>query len=131
MALAGGVTIELPHATGYLYKEGEILSPDGHCRVFDHRSQGTVFGSGVGIVALRRLDDALRDGDRIYAVIKGSAVNSDGAGKVVYRGAFDDSQKEPTKHYVADAVDAVLAGKAPETNSTKAFGCGIRPKAAQ
>jgi peroxiredoxin len=55
----------------------------------------------------------------------------DGAGKVVYRGAFDDSQKEPTKHYVADAVDAVLAGKAPETNSTKAFGCGIRPKAAQ
>lgn len=92
MALAGGVTVEIPHGAGYLYKEGEILSPDGHCRVFDHRSQGTIFGSGVGIVVLRRLEDAVRDGDRIYAVIKGSAVNSDGGRKVGYLAPSVDGQ---------------------------------------
>jgi acyl transferase domain-containing protein len=69
MALAGGVTIELPHRRGYIFQEGEILSPDGHCRAFDHRAAGTVFGSGVGVVALRRLSDALADGDVIHAVI--------------------------------------------------------------
>ncbi|HEY2736300.1 MAG TPA: polyketide synthase, partial [Polyangiales bacterium] len=84
LALAGGVTIEIPHRQGYLYHEGEILSPDGHCRPFDHRAQGTVFGSGVGVVALRRLSDALADGDSIVAVIKGSAVNNDGSRKVSY-----------------------------------------------
>ncbi|MFN0242928.1 MAG: type I polyketide synthase [Planctomycetota bacterium] len=84
MALAGGVTIELPHRRGYLFHEGEILSPDGHCRAFDHRSQGTIFGSGVGVVVLRRLADALADNDHVYAVIRGSAINNDGAGKVGY-----------------------------------------------
>ncbi len=84
MALAGGVTIELPHRTGYFFKEGEVLSPDGHCHAFDHRGQGTVFGSGVGVVALRRLADAQRDGDHIHAVIRGSAVNNDGASKAGY-----------------------------------------------
>jgi acyl transferase domain-containing protein/thioesterase domain-containing protein/aryl carrier-like protein len=84
MALAGGVTIELPHRRGYIFEEGEILSPDGHCRAFDHRSAGTVFGSGAGMVVLRRLEDAIAAGDRIYAVIKGSAVNNDGSGKVGY-----------------------------------------------
>jgi acyl transferase domain-containing protein/thioesterase domain-containing protein/acyl carrier protein len=84
MALAGGVTIELPHRRGYLYADGEILSPDGHCRAFDHRSAGTVFGSGAGVVVLRRLADALRDGDPIRAVIKATAVNNDGAGKAGY-----------------------------------------------
>ncbi|MGB8812887.1 MAG: polyketide synthase, partial [Paracoccaceae bacterium] len=79
MALAGGVTIELPHARGYIFNEGEILSPDGHCHAFDHRAQGTVFGSGAGCVVLRRLKDAIRDGDHIWAVVKGSAVNNDGA----------------------------------------------------
>ena len=71
MALAGGSSIELPHRVGYHYKEGEILSPDGHCRPFDHRSKGTVFGSGCGVVVLRRLGDALAAGDHIHAVIKG------------------------------------------------------------
>lgn len=84
MALAGGVTIEIPHSVGYMYREGEILSPDGRCHTFSDNAKGTVFGSGVGIVALRRLEDALRDGDRIYAIVKGSAVNNDGAGKVGY-----------------------------------------------
>ena len=65
MALAGGVTIEIPHGCGCQYEEGEILSPDGHCRPFDHRSAGTVFGSGCGVVALRRLEDAIADGDQI------------------------------------------------------------------
>ena len=84
MALVGGVSIEIPHGRGYQYEEGEILSPDGHCRPFDHRSAGTVFGSGCGVVALRRIEDAVADGDQIYAVIKGTAVNNDGAQKVGY-----------------------------------------------
>ncbi len=84
MALAGGVTIELPHRRGYIYQDGEILSPDGHCRAFDHRAAGTVFGSGVGTVVLRRLADAIRDGDPIHAVIKATAVNNDGASKAGY-----------------------------------------------
>ncbi len=84
MALAGGATIELPHGRGYLFKEGEILSPDGHCHAFDHRAQGTVFGSGAGCVVLRRAADAWADGDHIWAIIKGSAVNNDGADKAGY-----------------------------------------------
>ena len=82
--LAGGVTIELPQGRGYLHKENEILSPDGECHAFDHRAQGTVFGSGAGAVVLRRLSDALADGDRIIAVIKGTAINNDGAQKAGY-----------------------------------------------
>ena len=84
MALAGGVTIELPHRQGYVFREGEILSPDGHCRVFDANSRGTIFGSGVGAVVLRRLEDALEDGDQIFALIRGSAINNDGASKIGY-----------------------------------------------
>jgi acyl transferase domain-containing protein/thioesterase domain-containing protein/acyl carrier protein len=92
MALAGGSTIEIPHRVGYIYKEGEVLSPDGHCRTFDHRSKGTVFGSGTGVVVLRRLADALADGDHVHAVIKGSAVNNDGASKVGYLAPSVDGQ---------------------------------------
>ncbi len=84
MALAGGVTIEIPHARGYIYREGEILSRDGHCRAFDAASSGTVFSSGVGIVVLRRLEDAIDDHDTIHAVILGLAVNNDGQRKVGY-----------------------------------------------
>lgn len=84
MALAGGVTINLPHRQGYIYKENEILSPDGHCRPFDASSKGTIFGSGAGVVVLKRLDDALADGDPIHAVLKSSAINNDGADKVSY-----------------------------------------------
>lgn len=92
MALAGGVTIELPHRRGYLFEEGEILSPDGHCHAFDHRAQGTVFGSGAGCVVLRRAVDALRDGDHIWAIIKGTAVNNDGAAKAGYLAPSVDGQ---------------------------------------
>ena len=92
MALAGGVTIELPHARGYLFQEGEILSPDGHCHAFDHRAQGTVFGSGAGCVVLRRAVDAIRDGDHIWAILKGTAINNDGAAKAGYLAPSVDGQ---------------------------------------
>ncbi len=84
MAIAGGVTIELPQMRGYIYKQGEVLSPDGQCHAFDHRAQGTVFGSGAGAVVLRRAHDAIADGDHIWAIIKGTAVNNDGADKAGY-----------------------------------------------
>jgi acyl transferase domain-containing protein/thioesterase domain-containing protein len=107
MALAGGVTIELPHARGYIFQDGEILSPDGHCHAFDHRAQGTVFGSGAGVVALRRLNDAVRDGDHIWAVIKGTAVNNDGAAKAGYLAPSVDGQAKAIAE--AQAVAGVSA----------------------
>jgi len=93
MALAGGVKVSLPR-TGYLHQEGGILSPDGHCRAFDARAQGTVGGSGVGIVVLKRLSEALADGDRVRAVILGSAVNNDGSCKVGFTAPGVDGQAE-------------------------------------
>ena len=107
MALAGGVTIELPHARGYIFQEGEILSPDGHCHAFDHRAQGTVFGSGAGVVVLRRLEDAINDGDHIWAVIKGTAVNNDGAAKAGYLAPSVDGQAKAIAE--AQAVAGVSA----------------------
>ena len=82
MALAGGVSLNLLQRGGYLYRNGAILSRDGHCRAFDAQASGTVLGSGAGMVVLKRLEDAIRDGDCIHAVIRGTAVNSDGADKV-------------------------------------------------
>jgi acyl transferase domain-containing protein len=111
LALAGGVTIEMPHRVGYHYKDGEILSPDGHCRAFDASSKGTVFGSGAGVVVLRRLEDARRDGDRVLAVIRGSAINNDGSNKVGYLAPSVDGQS-------ASIVEALgVAGVSPESIS--------------
>jgi acyl transferase domain-containing protein len=101
MALAGGVTIEIPHGQGYIYREGEILSRDGHCRAFDASSTGTVFGSGVGVVVLRRLEDAIADRDTIRALILGSAVNNDGARKVGYFAPSVEGQAE----VIAEALE--------------------------
>jgi acyl transferase domain-containing protein len=84
LALAGGVTITVPLQNGYTFLEGGIYSPDGHCRAFDEKAAGTVQGDGVAVVALKRLSEALTDGDTIHAVIKGSAVNNDGSLKVGY-----------------------------------------------
>jgi acyl transferase domain-containing protein len=84
MALAGGVSIPLPQSVGYLYMPGMILSRDGHCRAFDAASSGTAPSSGAGIVALKRLEDAINDRDHIYAVIQGAAINNDGSAKVGY-----------------------------------------------
>ncbi|MHC5732908.1 MAG: beta-ketoacyl synthase N-terminal-like domain-containing protein, partial [Nostoc sp.] len=67
IALAGGVSIQVPHKTGYRYQQGGIMSPDGHCRAFDAKAQGTISGNGVGIVVLKRLEDALAEGDCIHA----------------------------------------------------------------
>jgi amino acid adenylation domain-containing protein len=92
VALAGGVSVRPSALRGYLYQEDGILSPDGHCRAFDARAQGTVWGDGVGVVVLKRLDDALADGDAIHAVIRGSAVNNDGAVKVGYTAPGIDGQ---------------------------------------
>lgn len=84
MAFAGGVSVKLPQNQGYLYEEGMILSPDGHCRAFDSKANGTVVGNGAGVVVLKRLNDALCDKDNILAVIKGTGISNDGANKIGY-----------------------------------------------
>lgn len=82
VALAGGVSVANNTENGYVYQDGSILSPDGHCRAFDVGAKGSIHGSGAGIVALKLLDNALADKDHIYAVIRGSAINNDGKRKV-------------------------------------------------
>jgi acyl transferase domain-containing protein/acyl carrier protein len=109
MALAGGATVFVPQQRGYLYEEGGIVSPDGTCRAFDAKARGTVFGNGAGVVLLKRLEDALRDGDPIQAVILGSATNNDGSLKVSYAAPGVVGQTE----VVVEALAA--AGVSPET----------------
>ncbi|HEY0602390.1 MAG TPA: type I polyketide synthase, partial [Herpetosiphonaceae bacterium] len=92
IALAGGSSIGDAQSLGYWYQEGGIQSPDGHCRAFDAQARGTVSGNGVGVVVLKRLEDALADGDTIHAVIRGSAINNDGALKVGYTAPSIDGQ---------------------------------------
>lgn len=92
LALAGGVAVLLPEHKGYLGQDGGMMSPDGHCRAFDAAANGTVFGSGVGVVALKRLSSAMADGDTIHAVIRGAALNNDGARKVSYTAPAVDGQ---------------------------------------
>ncbi|MFB1298371.1 type I polyketide synthase [Mycobacterium sp. pW049] len=84
IALAGGSSLRIPNKVGYWYAQGSMVSPTGQCRPFDVRSDGTVFGSGVGVLVLKALQDAVDDGDRIHAVIRGSALNNDGATKMTY-----------------------------------------------
>jgi amino acid adenylation domain-containing protein len=84
LALAGGVAINTPQEQGYLHQEGSIFSPDGHCRPFDVAAAGTSFNNGAGIVVLKRLEEAIADGDRIYTIIKGVGINNDGADKVSF-----------------------------------------------
>jgi acyl transferase domain-containing protein/SAM-dependent methyltransferase/acyl carrier protein len=109
MALAGGVTVRVPQRGGYYYVAGSILSPDGHCRPFDSRAQGTIVGSGVGIVVLRRLTDALDDGDSIRGVVLGFGLNNDGSDKVGYTAPG-------VKGQVAAIADAYrMAGVSPDT----------------
>jgi acyl transferase domain-containing protein/acyl carrier protein len=84
MALAGASTVRVPQISGYVHRKGDILSPDGACRAYDARAEGTVFGSGAGVVVLKHLEDAVADGDHIYAVILGSALNNDGAEKTSF-----------------------------------------------
>nr|DAC82021.1 TPA_exp: polyketide synthase [uncultured bacterium] len=109
MILAGGVTVRVPHNEGYLYEDFGIFSPDGHCRAFDCDAQGTIFGSGVGVVALKRLSAALDDRDHIYGVIKATGVNNDGNGKVSYAASSGEGQAQ----IVAEVLE--LADVQPET----------------
>ena len=94
MALAGGSSITFPQKSGYLYQEGMIFSPDGKCRPFDAAGQGIRTGSGVAIVVLKRLEDALADGDTIRAIIRGAAINNDGSNKVGYTAPSVEGQAE-------------------------------------
>ncbi|QIS12939.1 type I polyketide synthase [Nocardia arthritidis] len=121
LALAGGASVQVPHETGYVYEEGSILSPDGHCRAFDAAAAGTVFGSGAGAVVLKRLDDALADGNNIHAVIIGSAVNNDGGRKVGYTAPGITGQR----NVIREALD--VAGIAAESiGYVEAHGTGTR-----
>src|SRR5581483_8853913 len=121
MSLAGGACIRVPQKVGYPYVEGGVASPDGHCRAFDADAAGTVPGSGVGIVMLKRLEDAIEDGDYIHAVIRGSAINNDGAQKVGYTAPSVIGQAEG----IAEAQ--AIAGVAPETVTyIETHGAGTR-----
>ncbi len=108
-ALAGGVSITFPQKKGYYYQEGGIVSPDGRCRAFDAKAQGTVAGEGVGLVVLKRLADAVEDGDQIFAVIRGFAINNDGSNKVGFTAPSVDGQAEVI------ALAQAVAGVSPET----------------
>ncbi len=139
LALAGGASIRVPQP-GYLYVEGSIMSPDGHCRPFDAQAKGTVFGNAVALVALKRLSDALQDGDHIVAVIKGSAVNNDGALKAgftapsvggqaqVISEALGVAQIDPTTitYVEAHGTGTDLGDPIEITALTRAFGADAR-----
>jgi len=118
LAMAGGVTVYVPQQSGYLYQPGGISSPDGHCRTFDAKAQGTVFGNGVALVVLKRLEDALEQGDTIHAVIRGSAINNDGSTKVSYTapGVVGQTEAIIEAHSVA-GVDPATIGYV-ETHGT-------------
>ncbi len=94
MALAGGVCIELPHGHGYIHHDGGITSPDGHCRPFDAKAAGTMWGSGAGVAVLKRLPDAIADGDHIHGLILGNAINNDGSAKVGFTAPSAEGQAE-------------------------------------
>ncbi|ARN20325.1 type I polyketide synthase [Piscinibacter gummiphilus] len=112
MALAGGVWVNLLHDGGYRHQPGAILSSDGHCRAFDARATGTVIGSGAGIVVLKRLADALADGDTVHAIVKGSAMNNDGSAKVGYTAPSVEGQAE-----------VILAAQAMAGVDPRSIGC--------
>lgn len=119
LALAGGVTVSVPKKSGYYFQEGGVLSADGFCRPFDHKANGTVVGNGAGVVVLKRLAEALADGDQIHAVIKGSAINNDGSLKIGYTAPSLEGQVEVI------AMAQAVAGVSPDTISyIEAHGTG-------
>lgn len=119
IALAGGVNIQVSKNESFFYQEGGIGAADGHCHAFDASANGTVSGSGLGVIVLKRLEDALRDGDTIHAIIRGSAVNNDGANKNSYTAPNPDGQAE----CIAEAI--AMSGINPENiNYVEAHGTG-------
>ncbi|ACB75249.1 type I polyketide synthase [Opitutus terrae] len=119
VALAGGVSIRVPQTEGYLWQEGMILSPDGHCRPFSARGAGIIGGNGAGVVVLKRLEDALADGDTVHAVIRGSAVNNDGSAKLGYTAPSQEGQEA----VIAEAL-AVAGVVADDIGYVEAHGTG-------
>jgi phthiocerol/phenolphthiocerol synthesis type-I polyketide synthase E len=119
MAVAGGVSIRFPQEVGYLHERDGISSPDGRCRPFDADANGTVFGNGVGVVVVRRLSDAIANGDRIWAVVRGSAVGNEGAKRVGFAAPSVDGQ-------VAVLAEAVAASglQASDVSFVEAHGTG-------
>lgn len=111
MALVGAVTVHFPQKVGHVYEAGAAYSPDGHCRPFDATPSGLIDGNGVATVVLKRLDDALTDGDTIYALVKGTAVNNDGRMKVGYTAPSIEGQSE----VISEALE--IAGVDPDTIS--------------
>ena len=109
MALAGGVCVKVPQKAGYVYRAGGLFSADGHVRAFDAKATGTVFGSGAGLVVLKPLDDARRDNDTIYAIIRGSAINNDGGAKASYTA--------PSVRRQADVIVEALANAGVEAET--------------
>jgi acyl transferase domain-containing protein len=103
MALAGAISVRVPHRAGYFCDGGGVVSPDGHVRAFDARANGTVFGSGGGVLVLKRLLDARNDGDTVHAVIKGTAVNNDGSAKAGYTAPSVDAQATAVIEALANA----------------------------
>lgn len=118
-AIAGGASVAVPHRVGYKHDSGGISSPDGYCRAFDKDAQGSVGGSGVGAVILKRLDEAIRDGDPVRAVIKGSAINNDGSAKVGYTAPSIQGQSQ----VIQDAL-TVAGLSAKEISYVEAHGTG-------
>jgi acyl transferase domain-containing protein/thioesterase domain-containing protein len=147
VCLAGGVCVMTPQETGYIYQEGAIPSPDGHCRPFDINAKGTVFSNGVGAVILKRLEDALTDRDRIFAVVSGWALNNDGNKKVSFMAPSVDGQAEAitmaqsfaditadevgyieahgTGTHLGDPIEIAALTKAFARNTNKKQYCGI------
>jgi amino acid adenylation domain-containing protein len=118
-ALAGGVSLTFPQERGYFFQEGGMTSPDGRCRPFHAEANGTVFSSGAGVVVLKRLADALAEGDQVYAVIRGQALNNDGSQKVSFAAPSIDGQAEVI------ALAQAVAGFSPESISyVEAHGTG-------
>jgi acyl transferase domain-containing protein len=130
VALAGGVNVRSPQHQGYLHEPGGIVSADGHCRPFDARADGTVFGSGGGLVVLKPLREALRDGDLVRAVIRGTAIGNDGAAKVSYAASSREGQARVIAEAFAVAeVEAETVGLVETHGTATALGDPIEIQA--
>jgi acyl transferase domain-containing protein len=126
LVLAGGVAIAVPQVSGYLYQEGGLLPPDGESRPFDAEAKGTLKGNGAGVVVLKRLSEAIEDGDQIYAVIRGSAVNNDGRFRVSYAAPGLEGQSEVIAEALANAeVEAESIGYIEAHGTATALGDSI------
>ena len=109
IAIAGGASVTFPQNSGHLHQTGSIFSPDGHCRPFDAKGAGTLFSDGAGVVVVRRLEDAIENGDRVYAVVKGFGINNDGGEKASFSAPSIEGQAK------AIAMAQNMAGVSPET----------------